>query len=184
MDRKRLTTISKFLSRHLRHAPEDLGLTLQPGGWVGVDELLSACAARRFPFGRDELDAVVAGSDKQRFAYDPTRTCIRANQGHSVAVDLELAPVEPPAVLYHGTHAAVLPVVRAEGLKKMARQHVHLSGDVKTALAVGARRGPPVVLTIDAAAMRRDGFVFYRSANGVWLVDAVPPAYLREPETP
>jgi putative RNA 2'-phosphotransferase len=181
MDPKRLVRVSKYLSKHLRHEPERLGLRLEPGGWVMVADLLAACAADGFPVGRDELDAVVAGSDKQRFAFDAAGERIRANQGHSAAVDLELQPVLPPATLYHGTHPAVLGAIRAEGLRKMARHHVHLSRDAATARAVGARRGRPVVLEVDAAAMHRDGFVFFRSANGVWLVDAVPPRFLREP---
>lgn len=179
MEPQRLATISKFLSKHLRHAPERLGLILDPGGWVGVEALLAACAADRFPVGRDELEAVVATSDKQRFSFDPTNSRIRANQGHSAAVDLQLDPVAPPDVLYHGTTAGAADPIERTGLSKMTRHHVHLSADVATARAVGARRGAPVVFTIDAAAMARSGFAFFRSANGVWLVDSVPPEYLR-----
>jgi putative RNA 2'-phosphotransferase len=125
------------------------------------------------------LDEVVARNNKRRFSFDPTGTLIRANQGHSVAVDLQLEPVEPPAVLYHGTgHGAVEPI-RREGLRKMARHHVHLSSDRETARAVGARHGRPVVFMVNAAAMRSAGHLFYRSDNGVWLVDHVPPEYLR-----
>jgi putative RNA 2'-phosphotransferase len=178
MDDKRLVKVSKYLSKHLRHEPERLGLTLQPGGWVGVDELLAACAANRFAVSRAELDEVVARNDKKRFSFDKTGTRIRANQGHSTEVDLELEPAEPPPLLYHGTPERNRDVIRESGLKRMQRHHVHLSGDEPTARKVGERRGKPIIFTIDAAAMRRDGHTFYRSANGVWLVDEVPPKYL------
>jgi len=179
MDEARLVRISKYLSKHLRHQPERLGLTLAPGGWAPVDLLLRACAAHSFPITRAELDEVVARNNKSRFAFDPTGTLIRANQGHSVEVDLQLEPVEPPDALYHGTGHGAVAVIQREGLQRMARHHVHLSDDVATATAVGARHGRPVVFRVDAAAMRRDGHTFYRSANGVWLTDHIPPRYLR-----
>jgi putative RNA 2'-phosphotransferase len=179
MEPQRLVKISKYLSKHLRHQPEPLGLTLAPGGWVDVDALLAACADHRFPVSRAELEQVVATSDKQRFSFDPSKTRIRANQGHSTTVDLELEPVAPPDVLYHGTAARAAELIERTGLNKMARHHVHLSADVPTARAVGARRGPSVVFVVDAAAMARAGATFFRSVNGVWLVDAVPPEYLR-----
>lgn len=180
MNDKRRVHVSKYLSLHLRHQPERLGLTLEAGGWVEVEELLDACAHDNFPLTRDELNEVVATSDKKRFAFDDTHTRIRANQGHSVAVDLQLEPVAPPAALYHGTAGRFLDEIRRDGLKKMARHHVHLSPDVPTARKVGARHGAPVILEVDAAAMSRDGCVFFCSANGVWLVDEVPARYLRE----
>lgn len=180
LDETRLVRISKYLSKHLRHQPERLGLALRPGGWVAVADLLAATARHNFPITPAELEEVVARNNKQRFAFDPTHTLIRANQGHSVAVDLELTPATPPAVLYHGTgHRAVAAILQT-GLSKMARHHVHLSGDVETAQAVGARHGRPVVFAVDAAAMQQAGFAFYRSENGVWLVDSVPPQYLRQ----
>ncbi|MBV9791792.1 MAG: RNA 2'-phosphotransferase [Chloroflexi bacterium] len=172
--------ISKYLSKHLRHQPERLGLELGPGGWVPVDELLAACARNNFPISRAELDEVVGDNDKQRFAFDPTGTLIRAQQGHSVEVDLQLEAATPPAVLYHGTIERNLPAIQADGLLKMQRHHVHLSADLETATKVGARRGRPVILVVDAAAMEQAGFTFYRSGNGVWLVDHVPPQYLRQ----
>ncbi len=178
MDDKRLVKVSKYLSKHLRHEPERLGLTLQPGGWIEVEKLLTACAGNRFPVSRAELEEVVDRSDKKRFAFDETGARIRASQGHSVEVDLQLEPVEPPEVLYHGTGHGSAATVRSTGLSKMARHHVHLSADVETATKVGARHGRPVVFAVDAAAMRKDGHTFYRSANGVWLVDNVPPQYL------
>ncbi|MEU3058973.1 RNA 2'-phosphotransferase [Streptomyces subrutilus] len=177
MDDRRTVKVSKYLSKHLRHQPERIGLTLDPGGWVEVEDLLRAAAGHGFALTRAELDHVVAANDKQRFAVEGTR--IRASQGHTVAVDLDLPEAEPPAYLYHGTVAAALEPIRAEGLRPMARHHVHLSPDRETASRVGARRGRPVVLAVDAAAMRAAGHVFRVSANGVWLVDAVPPGFLR-----
>jgi putative RNA 2'-phosphotransferase len=179
MDPKRLVTVSKFLSKHLRHAPERLGLTLAHGGWVDVDELLAGCAREGFPIRLAELKEVVARNDKQRFSFDESGTRIRANQGHSTAVDLQLEPATPPAVLYHGTPEKSVEQILRTGLKKMSRHHVHLSPTVPTAQAVGARRGRPVIVAVDAAGMARDGHTFYRSANGVWLVGEVPPQYLR-----
>jgi putative RNA 2'-phosphotransferase len=179
VDPKRLVRISKYLSKHLRHEPERLRLTLASGGWVDVAELLAACAADHFPLTRAELDEVVQKNDKQRFSFDEAGTRIRANQGHSTEVDLQLEAVPPPAVLYHGTAAGQVGSILESGLKRMARHHVHLSATIPTAVAVGSRHGKPVVLEVDAAAMARDGIAFYRSANGVWLVDEVPPRYLR-----
>ena len=166
---------SKRLSYVLRHAPDSVGLTLDEHGWVDVDDLLAALRLTRA-----ELDDVVARNDKQRFAVDGTGTRIRASQGHSVAVDLGYAPATPPAELFHGTADRFLASIRAEGLRPGNRHAVHLSPDAGTARAVGVRHGRPVVLRVDAAAMARDGVAFTRSANGVWLVDAVPPRYLSE----
>ena len=179
MDEKRLVKVSRYLSKHLRHRPERLGLRLGSGGWVGVDELLEACARHRFPIGREELQEVVERNDKRRFAFDPSGSRIRAQQGHSVPVDLGLEPLPPPPVLYHGTAKSVLPAILREGLSRMGRHHVHLSPDPETARKVGARRGRPAVLEVDSGRMAREGRKFYRSGNGVWLVDAVPPLYLR-----
>lgn len=178
MDNARLVKISKYLSKHLRHQPERLGLMLAPGGWVEVDHLLAVCARHQFSISREELSEVVALNDKQRFSFDETGTLIRANQGHSVPVDLQLEPTMPPDVLYHGTGQRSVEAIRREGLRKMSRHHVHLSPDVETAVKVGRRHGLPVVFRIDAAGMRQAGHVFYCSDNGVWLVDSVPPAYL------
>ncbi|CAM5489017.1 RNA 2'-phosphotransferase [Streptomyces atroolivaceus] len=177
MDERRTVKVSKYLSKHLRHEPGRIGISLDAHGWVAVDELLRACAQHGFALTREELEHVVAVSDKQRFAVADDR--IRANQGHSVTVDLGLPPAEPPAYLYHGTVARVLDSIRAEGLRPMDRHHVHLSPDRETAVRVGARRGAPVVLSVDAGAMHRAGHLFHVSANGVWLTDSVPPAFLR-----
>ncbi|MGW2468646.1 RNA 2'-phosphotransferase [Streptomyces bauhiniae] len=177
MDDRRTVKVSKYLSKHLRHQPERIGLTLDPAGWVEIDTLLAAAAAHGFPVTRTELDHVVAVNDKRRFAVEGGR--IRASQGHSVEVALGLPPATPPPYLYHGTVARSLDAIRAEGLRPMNRHDVHLSADRETATRVGARRGRPVVLAVDAGAMHRDGHVFHVSANGVWLTDAVPPRYLR-----
>jgi putative RNA 2'-phosphotransferase len=178
-----LVTVSKFLSKHLRHAPEALGLTLEPGGWVSVDELLRASERAGFAIAYDELLACVETSDKQRFAFDDTGDRIRANQGHSVAVDLQLDAKQPPDVLYHGTVERFLAAILAEGLKKGKRHHVDLSRDVETARRVGARRGKPVILQVDAATMHAQGIQFFVSANGVWLTDAVPAIFLTRSDT-
>lgn len=177
MNEQRTVKVSRYLSRHLRHQPDRIGLTLDEAGWVEIDELLAAAAAHGFPVSRAELDRVVAENDKQRFSIEGTR--IRANQGHTVEVDLGLAVAEPPAYLFHGTVNRFLGAIRAEGLAPMSRHDVHLSADRETATRVGARRGRPVVLTVDAGAMHRDGYTFRLSANGVWLTAAVPPEYLR-----
>jgi putative RNA 2'-phosphotransferase len=179
MNDAQIVRTSKFLAKHLRHAPEALGLQLAPGGWVEVEALLAACAAAGLRLTRSQLEEVVARNDKQRFSFDAEGRRIRANQGHSTEVDLQLSPVEPPPLLYHGTPERTAPTVEQEGLKKMRRHHVHLSPDVETAARVGQRRGRPVVFTVDAAAMHAAGHLFYRSENGVWLVDAVPPEFLR-----
>nr|QLJ96405.1 RNA 2'-phosphotransferase [Micromonospora carbonacea] len=177
MDHRTMVKLSKRMSKALRHEPYRLGLTPDRAGWVPVDDLLAALRV-----GRPDLDAVVAGNDKQRFAVErgpDGGDRIRANQGHSIPVELGLPPVEPPARLYHGTGAGVVESIRTGGLHRGGRHHVHLSADVETAQRVGARRGGPVVVfTVDAAAMARDGHVFHRSANGVWLTDAVPARYL------
>jgi putative RNA 2'-phosphotransferase len=175
---EQLTRKSKYLSKHLRHQPERLGLTLAPGGWVPVEDLLAACARAGMSIDRGELDEVVARNSKQRFSFDPTGTLIRANQGHSVAVDLQLAAATPPDVLYHGTGERSVAAILRDGLLKMSRHHVHLSSDIPTALAVGARHGRPVIFRVDAAAMVEAGHEFACSANGVWLVEHVPSAHL------
>lgn len=178
MSPERTIKISKYLSKHLRHSPEALGLELAPGGWVSVVALLEACAKQRFPFTREELEEVVATNDKKRFSFDDSGQQIRANQGHSTDVDLQLSPTEPPDILFHGTAERHIAAIQKDGLLKMNRHHVHLSKDQETAHRVGARHGKPVVLTVDAARMRQAGHLFYMSENGVWLVDAVPPEYL------
>jgi putative RNA 2'-phosphotransferase len=172
-----MVKLSKRMSMALRHDPARVGLTLDPAGWVPVAELLAALG-----IDRADLDEVVATNDKRRFSVglgpDGVER-IRANQGHSVPVELGLTPAPPPDRLYHGTSVAVLESIRATGLNRGGRHHVHLSADEPTAHRVGARRGGAVViLTVDAASMAHDGYEFFRSDNGVWLTDEVPPGYL------
>jgi putative RNA 2'-phosphotransferase len=170
--------VSKRLSYVLRHRPDSVGVTLDEAGWADIDALLAALAAHGLRLTRDELEHAVAANDKRRFAFDETGTRIRASQGHSVRVDLGYADEPPPAELFHGTVERFLPAILTEGLRPGRRHAVHLSPDVATARAVGGRRGRPVVLRVDSAAMVADGHTFTRSANGVWLTDAVPPRYL------
>lgn len=175
-----LVKISKFLSKHLRHAPEDIGITLEPGGWVNVDTLLEASTKHGMRISRETLEQIVLESDKQRFTFDETGTRIRANQGHSTNVTLEFESVMPPETLYHGTATKFLPSIFETGIQRMKRHHVHLSSDTDTAAKVGARHGKLVILEVNTKVMVEAGFVFYRSENGVWLVDTVPVEYLRQ----
>jgi putative RNA 2'-phosphotransferase len=177
MDRN-LVMVSKFLAKHLRHAPDALGLTLQPGGWVSVDDLLAASERAAFSISYDELIECVETNDKKRFSFDDTGDLIRANQGHSVEVDLQLEEKQPSDVLYHGTVERFIASIMEEDLKRGKRRHVHLSKDVETARKVGSRRGKPVILKVSAGKMHGQGFRFFMSANGVWLTDSVPAAFL------
>lgn len=179
MDEKRKVRLSKFISKHLRHEPEALGLTLQVGGWVPVEDLIEGSVLVGMTFTLEELREVVATNDKQRYSFDETGTLIRANQGHSTPVDLQLEQAEPPAVLYHGTAARSVAPIMESGLLPMARHHVHLSADVETARKVGARHGKPVIFEVDAAQMRHEGILFFRSDNGVWLTAHVLPKFLK-----
>ena len=177
MGRRDIQT-SKFLSLVLRHKPDEIGISLDPAGWVPVDELLRACAAHGVAISRDELNAIVAGSDKQRYAFSPDGQRIRANQGHSIAVELGYEPAEPPEILYHGTAQKYLESIRRTGLVKGKRHHVHLSPTRQTASAVGQRHGKLVLLEVQSGRMHQEGHAFYRTPNDVWLTNAVPPEYL------
>ena len=169
------------MSLVLRHKPEQLGLRLDENGWVEVSELLAAMCSQGLDVDADLLEEVVRENDKQRFAFNEDKTRIRANQGHSVEVDVELEETLPPDFLYHGTVEKFLDLIRESGLKKMSRQHVHLSAEIETASNVGSRRGKPVILKIKSAQMVQDGYPFFLSANGVWLTDNVPPRYITFP---
>ncbi len=173
-----LVKLSKFLSLVLRHQPEAIGLTLDENGWADVDALIELAnkAGRRLT--RPLLEQVVAENDKQRFALSADGRRIRANQGHSVAIDLALPPSVPPALLYHGTASRLVDSIRAEGLHAGTRQHVHLSLDTQTATKVGQRHGRPVVLIIRAGEMAAAGHEFFLSANGVWLTERVPVEFI------
>ena len=171
-------TVSKFLSYVLRHKPEEIGLSVDSGGWADIDALL---ARSTVDLDRETLERIVADSDKKRFSISPDGMRIRANQGHSFAVDLGLEPITPPDLLYHGTARRNLDAIRAEGLDKRGRLHVHLSPDQNTARAVGMRHGTPVVLTVAAGRMHDEGHAFFRSQNGVWLTDHVPAVHIHVP---
>jgi putative RNA 2'-phosphotransferase len=177
VDRSLIRT-SKFLSLVLRHRPEAIGLSLDEHGWADIDELLDAAKQSGKSLTRELIYRVVRENDKKRFALSDDGTRIRANQGHSVEVDLGLQPVQPPDVLYHGTVKRFLASIMQTGLSSGSRQHVHLSPDTKTAAKVGQRRGAPVILTIRSGDMHCAGFAFYLSANGVWLTDQVPVEYI------
>lgn len=171
---------SRFLSLILRHRPERVGIQLEAGGWVEVDRLLAACRQQGMPFDRATLERLVKTNDKQRFSFNEDGSKIRANQGHSVTVDLGLKPLKPPKWLYHGTARQFLSSIQKQGLLRRSRHHVHLSGDYKTAIRVGQRHGQAVVLKVKAGEMAADGYAFYHSANGVWLTETVPPRYLEK----
>lgn len=175
--------ISKFLSFVLRHKPGAIGLVLDANGWADIEELIRLANDSGQPLTWDAIAHVVATSDKQRFAFDSSSQKIRANQGHSVNIDLELSPVQPPTVLYHGTATRFLAAIRESGLLKQSRQHVHLSPDEETAVRVGERHGRPAVLIVRAGEMGSIGHLFYYSKNGVWLTDHVPPNFIDFPES-
>ena len=175
-------SLSKFLSLVLRHEPQRIGLVFDDAGWISVDELLRACVTHGTAISLADLERIVATSDKKRFAFNPAATHIRANQGHSVAVDLRYEARIPPPQLFHGTATRFLDSIRVQGLTKQGRHHVHLSADSVTATSVGQRHGKPAVLNVRAGEMHRDGHVFFLSDNGVWLVDYVPSSYLEFPD--
>lgn len=175
------TSNSKFLSLVLRHAPEKIGVELDENGWIDVEILLEAMGRNGKTLTRSDLERIVAENDKKRFAFNENGLRIRANQGHSVEVDLALQPRIPPELLFHGTPESFVVSILSTGLNKRQRHHVHLSADRLTATKVGERRGLPVILEVQAGAMHRAGHVFYQSANGVWLVDAVPAVYISAP---
>lgn len=178
MDHKR---ISKFLSLVLRHEPAKIGIELDEHGWTDCRGLIEAAARHGVRFDRATLLEIVRTNDKQRFALSDDGTRIRANQGHSVTVDLALVPKPPPETLYHGTVEKFLGSIRSEGLQKGERHHVHLSPDLVTATKVGQRRGKPIILQVRAAAMAAAGHPFFLSDNGVWLTDTVPPEFIEFP---
>lgn len=180
MNAQALVKKSKWLSKHLRHAPQEIGLTLEPGGWVKVDDLLEAARRANLALAREQLETIVRDNDKKRFAFDETGQKIRANQGHSTEVDLQLQPQAPPPVLYHGTGAQNRESILQHGLVRKQRHHVHLSSDTETAVRVGARHGKPMIFEVDTARMQAEGVLFFRSQNGVWLTEEVLPQYLKE----
>ena len=175
---KKTTKTSRFLSLILRHKPETIGITLDDQGWTRIDTLIRQTTEHHHPLTHTLLLAVVKDNEKQRFSISDDGLYIRANQGHSVKVDLGLTPLTPPETLYHGTPERNLDSILQAGLDKRQRHHVHLSPDQPTAIKVGKRRGKPVVLHIQAQTMFAQGHLFYRSENGVWLVDHVPASFI------
>lgn len=182
MQKKNLTSTSKFLSLVLRHRPEVIGMQLDSEGWLPIDALIENANQRGNTITLAELHEIVATCEKKRYSLSDDGLRIRANQGHSVPdVELNLEVVAPPDQLFHGTVSAFIDSIREQGLQKRSRNHVHLSADIETAMKVGSRRGKPVILTIEAQAMHDAGHAFYRSANGVWLTEEVPTKFIEFP---
>jgi putative RNA 2'-phosphotransferase len=179
MSEEKYKKLSKFLSLVLRHKPETIGLKLDENGWAGTSELLEKLNQKDFEVSFELLQEVVKHNDKKRFVFSEDHTRIRASQGHSIQVDLQLEEQEPPALLYHGTTGKNIDSIKKQGILKGQRHHVHLSIDIETATNVGKRYGIPVILKVDALQMYKDGIKFYLSDNGVWLTDQVLPEYIK-----
>ncbi|MCE3075121.1 RNA 2'-phosphotransferase [Chryseobacterium gwangjuense] len=179
MNEQKKKKISKFLSYVLRHHPELIGLTLDEQGWTSVDEIITKSKRDSYQgFTFEELNEVVETNDKKRFIFNEDKTKIRANQGHSIDIDLALKPQQPPEFLYHGTAQNNVVSILEKGIEKRSRQHVHLSLDKETATKVGMRHGKPIILTIRTGKMYEDGIVFYLSENNVWLTDFIEAQYI------
>ncbi len=178
MNEKATKYVSKLLSFVLRHSPETIGIRLDENGWTDVTELIAKCNQHGHAIDLELLEHVVLTNDKKRFAFNDNKGKIRANQGHSVSVELNLEESYPPEYLYHGTVEKFMDEINKIGLQKMSRQHVHLSADRETAFKVGSRRGKPVILIIKSGEMVNKGFKFYLSANHVWLTETVPTQYI------
>lgn len=181
MDPNKLKRASKFLSLVLRHKPETISLSLDRNGWATTAILLHKFEAANFPLTMEELIFIVNENDKKRFSFSENYSKIRANQGHSLPVELDLSPTAPPEILYHGTALKNLDSIKEKGILKRERHHVHLSTDKETASKVGMRYGKPVVLTVKAGEMQKKGISFYLSRNGVWLTDHIAPQYIHFP---
>ena len=176
-EQRKLNDTSKFIALVLRHKPEEIGISLDEHGWANVDELIAGIAKTQ-PFDMAMLEEIVSSDDKQRYSFNEDKTLIRANQGHSIPVDVELEKKIPPEILYHGTGEKYVESIERQGLIPKSRLYVHLSADYETAVKVGSRHGKPVVYTVAAGEMQKDGYVFYQSVNGVWLTKNVPMEYL------
>ena len=174
---RRLERLSKFISMILRHKPEVIGITLDEHGWANVDELVESINKNE-AFSKATLEKIVKTDKKQRYSFSQDKTLIRANQGHSIPVDVELEKKEPPKVLYHGTGVKSVKEIQEQGLLPMERLYVHLSTDVETATNVGKRHGTPVIFQVNAEQMQKDGYDFFQSVNDVWLTKEVPTKYL------
>lgn len=175
-----LKKTSVFISRILRHKPEVIGISLDRHGWADVHELIDGInKTGKYSIDMPVLEEIVRTDNKQRYSFNEDKTKIRANQGHSIDVDVELKKAVPPEILYHGTGEKSVGSINAEGLKPMNRLYVHLSKDVDTAVKVGKRHGKPVVYKISAGEMHRQGYEFYLSENGVWLTKYVPVDFIK-----
>ncbi len=179
MSQKNKEFTSKLIALVLRHKPEEIGITLDEHGWANVNELITGIA-RTQPFDMTALEEIVSTDEKQRYSFNEDKTLIRANQGHSIPVDVELEEKRPPELLYHGTGEKYTASIDVQGLIPKSRLYVHLSPDYDTAVKVGSRHGKPVVYTVAAGEMQKNGYVFYLSVNGVWLTKSVPVDYLRK----
>jgi len=178
MKQEELTKISKYLSYILRHKPESIGIKLSENGWCSIDELIEKTT--KFNLTKEVIDIVIQTNDKQRFISNLSSTMIRANQGHSIDIDLGLEPIKPPKRLFHGTAIRFMDSIKKKGITKQNRQYVHLSESISIAWHVGSRHGKPIVLFISSYRMVKDGYKFYKSENNVWLVDNVPIKYIEE----
>ena len=174
-----LNEISKYIALILRHKPEEIGISLDEHGWANVEELISGISKNN-EFSRDMLEEIVATDNKQRYSFNEDHSLIRANQGHSISVDVELEEIEPPEILYHGTGEKYVCSIDEQGLIPKSRLFVHLSGDIETAEKVGMRHGKPIIYVVKSGEMHKDGFQFFRSVNGVWLTKEVPVRYLNK----
>ena len=174
-----LNETSKYISLILRHKPETIGITLDEHGWANVDELIAGIAKTQ-SFDMAMLEEIVATDNKQRYSFNEDHTLIRANQGHSIPVDVELKEIVPPEILYHGTGEKYVASIDEQGLIPKSRLYVHLSKDEETAVNVGKRHGKSVVYKVHSKDMHKDGYVFYQSVNGVWLTKSVPVKYLEK----
>lgn len=172
------TRMSRFISLVLRHNPGAAHLQLDEHGWAEVDELIEGMNREGKHIDREILEQIVAADEKKRYSFSADHNLIRANQGHSIPVDVELKPVVPPEILFHGTAQRFLDSIKAEGLKRQSRLYVHLSSDEATAKKVGARHGKGVVLKVYAKRLYDTGMQFYLSENGVWLCKYVPIEYI------
>lgn len=172
--------LSKFVSLVLRHHPEAAYIQLDEHGWADVEQLLAGMKKTGRKINRETLEEIVRTDEKQRYSFNEDRTLIRANQGHSIPVDVGLKEQEPPEILYHGTAAGFYASIKEQGLRPMSRLYVHLSKDIETAVNVGKRHGKPIVLKIHSGDMYRDGVLFYLSENGVWLTKKVETRYFEQ----
>ena len=173
-----LKSTSKYISLILRHKPEVIGITLDDHGWADTQELIEG-VNRTHPLTMELLEEIVRTDEKQRYSFNADKSRIRANQGHSILIDADLAETEPPEMLYHGTGEKSVASIEVQGLRPMSRLYVHLSPDTETARSVGSRHGKPVIYIVLAGEMYRSGYRFYRSANGVWLTKEVPVRFLK-----